>query len=76
VFAKGGKEMDSVLSACGMGGVMQGPAIAVMAAGAGLSVLLWLIAIVLGVVGIVWLVRNLRSKPEPPGADALAQARS
>jgi Flp pilus assembly protein TadB len=68
--------MDSLLSACGMGGMMQGPAVAAMAAGAGLSVLLWLVVIVLGVVGIVWLLRNLRSKPVPPGGDALAQARS
>jgi hypothetical protein len=66
--------MDGMLSACGMGGVMQGPAIAVMAAGAGLSVLLWLAVIVLGVVGIVWLVRNL--KPQPPGGQAPTAARS
>jgi hypothetical protein len=47
-----------------------------MAAGAGLSVLLWLVAIVLGVVGIVWLVRNLRSKPQPPVGAAPAPAGS
>jgi len=63
--------MDSMLSACGMGG----PAIAAMATGMGLAILLWLVLIVLGVLSIVWLVRNLRSRPEPPGGE-LARARS
>jgi hypothetical protein len=68
--------MDTMLSACGPGGMMPGPAIAAMAVGAGLSVLLWLTVIVLGVVGVVWLVRNLRSKPVLPGGAAPAPARS
>ncbi len=67
--------MGSMWSACGMNG-LQGPAIADMAAGAGLAILLWMVLLVLGALGIVWLVRSLRPKPEPPGGDAPAQARS
>lgn len=67
--------MDSMLSACGMGG-MQGPAIAAMTAGAGLTILLLLVLVVLGVLAIFWLVRSLWSKPALPGGDAPAQARS
>jgi len=59
-----------------MGGMMQGPwhgaVMAVMAAGAGLSLLLWLVLIALGGLAIVWLVRRLRSNPEPPDGSAAA----
>ena len=67
--------MESMWSACGMDG-LQGPAIAAMAAGMGVAVLLWLVPLVLIVLGIVWLLRSLGSKPKPPGGDALAQAGS
>jgi hypothetical protein len=69
--------MDGMLNACGIGGMMQGPgqmaAIGAMAGAAGLGVLLWLVAVVLAVLGIVWLVRSL-SRPGSPSGDAPARA--